>query len=206
MFVVTYNVTHHSGVFYGATSVVDGTRVADWLDLLTPVAVLGPLSVFLGSRRPGAKWWAVFAAAAFLYIQGHAIHLAANSVSNVIDPNDDAVATVHLWDEVVGHYEWYAGLYLALLAVVAALHRSVLPVNRWVLIGAGAISGLTWATNGLEGGTAIFSLVLAASGVAYLIVHRRGAALAVGAAGIVATLVLVVYGLWHGGFPQPSAL
>ena len=206
IFVVGYNVTHHSGLFYGSRPALDGTRLADWLDMLTPVAVLGPLLLCLVQVRPAAKWWAVFAGGVLLYVQGHGIHLAANSVSNVIDSGNAAADVVHLWDEVVGHYVWYAGAYLAMLAVVGALHDSELLVNRWALIGGGAVSGLTWATNGLEGGTAVFSLVLALGGVAYGTVHRRDAAVAVGVAGVVAALTLSAYGIWHAGFPQPSAL
>lgn len=206
VFVVTYNVTHHSGLFYGTGAAVEGSRLADWLDMLTPLVVLGPLFACLAHLRPAPRWWALFAVGAVLYAQGKGIHLAANSVSNVIAPDDPATDVVHLWDEVVGHFVWYSGAALAVIAVVGALHGSTLTVNRWLLIGGGAVCGLTWATNGLEGGTGVFSLVLAVAAVAYGVVHRAGLALSVGAAGIVATGILAVYGVVHTGFPQPSSL
>lgn len=66
--------------------------------------------------------------------------------------------------------------------------------------------GLTWATNGLEGGTAVFSLLCAVGAVALVDRERAGLSVALLAASTVAIIVLVAYGLAHGGFPQPSSL
>ena len=107
-------------------------------------------------RRPGGSppLWVVFGAGALAYASGHGIHLAANSVGNV-DPGP----TGHLWDEVVGHYIWFAGVAL----VVAALAVTMCDRPRAGVIGhvLAIAVGLTWATNAIGGGTVLFSLVIA---------------------------------------------
>ena len=58
------------------------TRVADWLDLLTPYAVVGCAAMVLrrASARPGQ--WALLGVGAVTFTLGHGLHLSANSVSN----------------------------------------------------------------------------------------------------------------------------
>ena len=65
--------------------------------------------------------------------------------------------------------------------------------------------GVTWATNGLEGGTAVASLLVAVGFVAWGWRHRTGSGLLLLAAYVPAVVILVGWGLAHGGFPQPSA-
>jgi hypothetical protein len=111
---------------------------------------------------------------------------------------------VHLWDEVMGHYLWYGGLYV----VVAALALAVPEPRggaRWPLA---ALFGLTMATNGIEGGTALLTLAVAVAFVLWA-VRRRSAVLT--AAWAVAALLLAGWGLYWGVadgrfFPQFSQL
>jgi hypothetical protein len=116
-----------------------------------------------------------------------------------------ATNLVHLWDEVVGHYIWYLGFVIVAGAVIGAL-RTVELEPGWVGVVGGLIVGSTWATNGLEGGTAVFSLVVASMALAYGWQFRQGIGQAVLASGMGAAVILVGYGLLHSGFPQPSAL
>jgi hypothetical protein len=87
------------------------------------------------------------------YASGHGVHLAANSVGNV-EPGP----TAHLWDEVVGHHVWYAGV----AGVLAALAMSMVGRRRPPIVGyLLAIGvGLTWASNAVGGGTEWFSLAV----------------------------------------------
>jgi hypothetical protein len=136
---------------------------------------------------------------AVAYASGHGIHLAANSIGNA---RGDA-APVHLWDEVVGHWLWYAGVAL----LVVALARAVAVRASPVALALALLTGLTWTTNALEGTTAVGSLVVAA-GLAGWGWRRRAAGtgrLLVVAFGLSA-LALASYGLWQGGFPAPSDL
>lgn len=207
-FVVGYNLMHHSG-FFGTAEVGRGTRFADWVDLATPFAVVLPLLWFLWSQRPAPRWWLVAAIGTILYVEGHGIHLSSNSIGNVA-ASDAAPArtldTIHVWDEVVGHYLWYAGLAVLVTACAASARGRTLGVPLPLLLLGGAACGLTWATNGLEGGTAIASLAVAAVALVPAVRRQGGLAPALAAAGATAFVILAAYGIVHGGFPQPSSL
>ena len=140
---VAYGVTHHLGLLPGGLGDAGGdTRWADWLDLLVPWAVVGPALAALAAADADRRGWLVGLSGALLYVQGHGIHLAANSISNA---RGDA-APVHLWDEVVGHLLWYGGFAVIVVALarcfaMSGLRRSVLTDVVAVL------TGVTWATN-----------------------------------------------------------
>jgi hypothetical protein len=207
-FVVSYSVMHHSGLF-GSAEVGAGTRIADWIDLATPLMVVAPLLWFLWLQRPRLRWWVVAALGSMLYVQGHGIHLSANSISNVVSSGDASQPirdTVHLWDEVVGHYLWFGGLAIVITACAASVRGRSLGVPRVALVAGGAACGLTWATNALEGGTAIASLAAGVIAVVPALRRDRGLAPALAAGGAAAAIVLVSYAIQHAGFPQPSSL
>ncbi|MEZ5408597.1 MAG: hypothetical protein R2761_11260 [Acidimicrobiales bacterium] len=206
LFLVGYNLGHHNSLL-GSAAGPDGTRMADWIDLLTPFVVVLPLLWFLWGQRPHRRYLLLAAVGGILYVEGHGIHLSANSIGNAaVDDGGTANGTTHLWDEVVGHYVWYLGLAVLLALCARAARGRSLGIPAPVLALGGAACGITWATNGLEGGTAVFSLGCAVGSVALVDRRRSGLSLAVLAAGGVATAVLLAYGVVHGGFPQPSSL
>jgi hypothetical protein len=128
-----------------------------------------------------------------VYVQGHGVHLAANSIGN--ERGD--IPPIHLWDEVVGHWVWYAGAAL----LVGALSRAVRLRPTPLALGLAAVTGLTWTTNALEGTTAVGSLLVA---IGFAVTGwRRGDRVLLVAFGTSAVLLLA-YGLWQGGFPAPS--
>jgi len=208
LFALGYNVAHHNSLF-GATDLAFGTRRADWIDLATPFLVLGPLAWFLSMNRPSQRVGITAAVGAIVYVEGHGIHLSSNSIGNAAtaETSTATLDVIHLWDEIAGHYIWYAGLALVIAScVVSTRARSIDVPPVLGAVGAG-LTGLTWATNGLEGGTAIFSLALAGSAIAAATLHPRwGLARPLLIAGSIAAAVLAGYGAIHGGFPQPSAL
>lgn len=196
-------VGQHLGALPGGLGSAGGSTLwVDWIDLLTPYAVVGSALAALASAGATRREWLVAGAGAIAYVQGHGIHLAANSIGNA---RGDA-APVHLWDEVVGHLIWYAGFALLVVALVPAARRARVPARPIGLLLAAGV-GLTWATNALEGGTAVASLVvaLALTGWGW---RRRddGAGRLLLAAFPLAVVVLLGWGLVHGGFPQPSEL
>lgn len=206
VFVVGYNLAHHNGLI-GSAGAVSGTRVADWVDLLTPLVVVLPLLCFLWAERVGKRAWLVAALGSIVYVEGHGIHLAANSVSNVVIGAPEVTTdVVHLWDEVVGHYVWYAGLAIVIAVCASGVRGRSLGVASPVLAVGGAVTGVTWATNGLEGGTAVFSLTCALVALVWAVRSDGGLRLALVAGGVVAAGILGAYGVAHGGFPQPSSL
>lgn len=170
---VAYAVLHHLGSLPGGLGEVGLARWADWLDLAVPVLVLGSSALALVAAGVSRRIWLAAALGGLLYAQGHGIHLAANSIGNV-DRSDVA----HLWDEVVGHLLWYAGV-----AVLLGCHAVVMagrPRSERVAPGAAVASvalalgvGLTWWTNAVGGGTTWFALPVAL-GLAWFGLRHRG--------------------------------
>ncbi len=211
---LAYAVFHHLGTWVGALGDVGGaaapgadpdrgvatTRWADWLDLLTPFALLVPAALALRAAGADRRSWWLLGTGVLLYVEGHGIHLAANSVGNVAPGR-----TAHLWDEVVGHHLWYLGWYL----VVAALARTV-GARPWPAVGRPAALalavavGATAGTNALEGGTVVLTGLAAAVAAAAGLRRRTTLAVWLVPAATVALLVLAGWGVWAGGFPQPS--
>ena len=197
---VAYNVLHHLGALPGGLGAAPGsTRWVDWLDLLTPYVVVGTALAALAAARTDRRGWALAAVGAVAYASGHGVHLAANSIANA---RGDA-APVHLWDEVVGHWLWYAGVAL----LVVALARAVAVEARLPALALAVLTGLTWTTNALEGTTAVGSLAVAAGLAGWGWQRRReGTGRLLLAAFATSALLLAGYGLWQGGFPAPSDL
>jgi hypothetical protein len=195
-----YAVLHHVGVALAPLGSVGPTRWADWVDLATPYAVLLPAAAALARARASRRAWALYLVGAVTYADGHGIHLSANSVGNVA-PGQPA----HLWDEVVGHYLWYAGISVvfAALAIVLARQHGPAGVGGYALA---ALVGVTHATNSLEGGTVVFGIVTAAVFAAWGWATRATLGRLLLVAYVTALLLLASYGLWQGGFPQPSEL
>ncbi|MGW4465428.1 hypothetical protein [Micromonospora sp. NPDC004704] len=200
VFALAYGLLHHLGGALGGLGTVGPTRWADWAELLVPYAVLVPAAVALAAGGARRTVWAVYLVGALVYAEGKGVHVAANSIGNVA-PGPAS----HLWDEVVGHYLWYAGAALVLGALAATFARSAPPhgIGGYLLA---LLVGLTHATNSLEGGTAVFGLVVAIVGCGWGWSTRAGLGRLLLVAYAPAVLVLVGYGLWHGGFPQPSEL
>jgi hypothetical protein len=184
---LAYSLCHHVGSLPdGLGGAGRGTRVADWLDLLTPFLVLTPALLALLAARPPRATYLWFALGSWLYATGHGLHLSANSIGNAA-PGE----TAHLWDEYVGHWTWYAGV--AVLVAVLASTMAGRPVPRhpvaWLLA---VTAGVTWGTNATGGEFTWAGLALAVVAVGWGARHRRdqGVLLAVAAvAGVVAVVV-----------------
>jgi uncharacterized membrane protein YagU involved in acid resistance len=199
-FAVTVVVGHHVGVIFRPLGAVGPTYWADWIDLAVPYAVVGLAAAVLVAARAERRAWVVFGLGGIVYVQGHGIHLAANSIGHF-----DVGDTEHLWDEVVGHYLWYGGLTVVVAALAVALQRRPLPRSRWG--GILAVSfGFTVFTNSVEGGTPVLGLAAAVAFIAWGARRReRMGWLLVPAYGV-ALVALVGWGLYWRGFPQFSEL
>jgi hypothetical protein len=199
VFALAYGLLHHVGAVVSPLGTVGVTRWADWAEMCVPYAVLLTAAAALVAGGADRRAWVVYLVGAITYAEGAGIHLAANSIANV-DPG----AAAHLWDEQVGHYLWYAGVALVITALALAFARRPLP-GRFGPYLLAALVGLTHATNSLEGGTAFFGALVAVLFCAWGWVTRAGLGRLLLVAYSLALLVLAGYGLWHGGFPQPSA-
>lgn len=178
------------------------TRWEDFVDLVTPYAVAGPALVVLARTRASRRLWTLALVGCGLFVQGHGLHLSANSISYASGEQPPA----YLWDEQVGHHLWFAGLVALLVAVVRAVRGRPLPAGRSAYVLA-LLVGATWAANVIEAGAAPFGAALAAGLVGY---GRRTRADLTGRLLVLAfglsLLLLGAYGLWRGGYPQFSEL
>lgn len=141
-----------AGTVFKPLGSIGSTRVADWIDLLTPFAVLGCAAMVLLRAGADLRQWALFACGGVMFTLGKGLHIAANSVSNVDDAAVAEAPIVHLWDEVASHYIWYSGLFLLLAALALTLRD-----HEGRLNGLGAVAGVlvavTLVNAYIEGGT-----------------------------------------------------
>jgi hypothetical protein len=199
-FAVAVIVGHHVGTIFKDFGALGDADWADWIDIAVPYLVLGAAAMVLRRAGVDRATWGLYWVGAILYTQGHGIHLSANSIGNVAPS-----PRVHLWDEVVGHYLWYAGWAL----VVVALGRALMTRERargytWYAVA--LLYGLTWMTNNVEGGTPVLGLAVAATFTLWGWIHRDRAGIHLFAAYGVALVLLVAFWVWQGGFPQFSEL
>lgn len=182
---VVVAVGHHLGTFLSPLGRVGDAQWADWVDLLLPWAVVATAGTALLSVPRRAQ--TAGAAGLVAYVQGHGIHLAANSIAQR-DPSD----TAFLWDELVGHAIWYAGLYLVLGALLVGSAVTTRPGPVRLLLS--VVVGTTLATNAI-GGHAVPLAVGASSVLAVLAWRRReGLAVDVLVMAVVALVSLAAYG------------
>lgn len=199
-FAVAVNIGHHVGVVSEPFGEIGTTRVADWIDLAVPYAVVGLAAAFLVAVDAPRRAWLVFGAGAIAYTQGHGIHLAANSIANV-----DSSSTIHLWDEVVGHYVWYGGLALVVAALALAAGDRRLATSPLAIVLA-VLFGFTVFTNSVEGGTPLLGIATGIVFVAWGLRRRDRLAWLLVPAYAVAVGALVGWGIYWRGWPQFSEL
>jgi hypothetical protein len=153
-----------------------------------------------------------------LFIDGHGIHLAANSIARYVKdvPGSEIYRAVYLFDEVISHFLWDGGVFLISLAlIVSAVKTKQSPLNQLqsslLLLGA-VLYGFTFTVNGIEGQTVIFTFPAAGIGCAlsfFLSLREKGEnqVLLFFLLGYFLSLILFAYwGIAHGGFPEFSEL
>ncbi|MDT7538470.1 MAG: hypothetical protein QOI82_2055 [Actinomycetota bacterium] len=205
-FALAVIIGQHAGVLFKPLgSAGRGTEWADWIDLLTPYAVIGTALLTLVAAGAERRAWLIAALGAVVYAEGHGIHLAANSVGNARGNGQP----VHLWDEVVGHYLWYAGLFLLVTAL--AMTMADRPRPGGAALPLAALVGLTTANNGIEGGTPYFSIAVSLAFVGWGWRHRRGSGLLLVTTYGVAAALMIAWGVYWAvaegrSFPQFSEL
>jgi hypothetical protein len=200
-----------AGTLFKPLGTVGQTRVADWVDLLTPFAVLGCAAMVLVAAAASRGQWVLLGVGGVTFTLGHGLHLSANSVSNVADPAVAAASIVHLWDEVISHWIWYTGLFLVMAALAWALRGRELAVGVVDQVVASLVA-ITVVNTYIEGATPWLGLVfLTTALVAGLRWRPDGVArllVVIGGAGLV---LLVAWGVfWYladgSVFPEFSEL
>ena len=156
-------VGHHLGTLLSPLGEVGDAQWVDWVDLVLPYAVVGTAGTALLAVPRSCQ--VAGAAGLVAYVQGHGIHLAANSIAQRA-PSD----TAFLWDELVGHAVWYAGLYVVIAALLVG--RAVASPPGPLRLALAVAVGVTFATNAL-GGHAVPLAVVACAVLAGLALRRR---------------------------------
>ena len=200
-----------AGTIFKPLGEVGVTRVADWVDLLTPYAVLGTAAAILLRAGATRAQWVWFGVGGVTFALGKGLHISANSVSNVADAVVAHASVVHLWDEVVSHVIWYSGLFIVVVVIGWTLRAVSFRVGVADLAVAGLVA-ITLVNNYIEGGQPVLGSVFLAV-LTVLAVRWRPAPvsrllLVVGALGLVLLLGWGMYWLVVDGsvFPQFSEL
>ena len=184
-----------------------GGSLGDWIDLATPFAVVGAAAlVVLGLGAWGAGLW-VAVAAGIAYVDGHGLHLAANSI-RAEEPAGEVERVAYFWDERFSHWEWHLGLLGLLVAFCLAEPWARPPVRgsfaQATLVA--ALLGFTLFTSTVEGQT-WWLLPPAASVLALWALWRPRPVLdACAGALVLACILLAGWAAWHRGVPEFSDL
>jgi hypothetical protein len=187
---------------------VAGEKAGDWIDLVTPFAVVATTVVALTSMaaRPPAVVLALIGVV--LYIDGHGIHLAANSIGHEA-LSGDAKNVTHFWDETFGHIEWHLGWMTLVAALVLAealsgRTRRLLPSSFGLAAATVGLLGLTLFTSTIEGGTWWLELVATGAIVSWAIAAPRPLLTTCASAFALAATLIGIWAAWHKGVPQFS--
>lgn len=187
---------------------------ADVLDLLTPL-ILIPLYwlLFRSSTGllPGRALVIGFLVLAGLWVEGQGMHLAANSISNLLGGGaTDVHDLVHFYDETLSHYLWHVGIVGLSVVLVLAVKSERQQVAWTPVVLAAVLYGVTYFLAINEGGTVPFGLPAAVLLVLWLAILKRRLALGhnlvafflIGHA--LALLLFLGWFVYWGGFPEFS--
>ena len=190
----------------------------DILDIITPI-ILIPLYWLLFQLVPGQLPRQVpmllFMALAGAWAAGQGMHLSANSIGHLLSSagGGDAYKLTHFYDEDLSHYLWHLGV-VGLSALI--LYRqwrysfSAPTEGLAATIVGGLIYGFTYVASVLEAGTAPlgvpFAIAVAFFGLIWGRKRFRQQPMTTFfvVAYTLATLLIIVWFIWHGGLPEPS--
>ena len=192
-------------VFHQAPSTFLGPDGEAAVDVLTPFAVVAASALLLIAAGATRAAVVVAVVAGTLYVHGHGVHLAANSIHNSGVEND----TVYFWDEHFSHIEavlgWFGLVAAGCLAERGAPRERRAPQRG--LLGLGAVLlGWTFFTSTVEGQTWWLTLGAAAGFGAWALREPRPLLRASAAAFALGAVLIGVWALMHGGVPEFSEL
>lgn len=194
----------------------------DVLDLLTPVVIV-PLYWLLFQirphRSPNQKETLVFLILTALWVEGHGMHLVANSIGHLTldNPNSEIKQLTFFYDEILSHYIWHLGLIG--MSVLLIYRQWQNPFTKQysslkIEITAGIIHGLTYFICVIESATTISGVPFALGVVMFtLIWGRRNLQQRLSQQPILtfffisyalACLLFLGWGLYWGGLPEFS--
>jgi hypothetical protein len=181
--------------------------LGDWIDLATPFAVVGAAALVLAGLGAWGAGLGLAVAAAIAYVDGHGLHLAANSI-RAEEPSGEVERVAYFWDERFSHWEWHLGLVGLVFAFCLAEPWARRPLRASALQ-SGLVAGLvgfTLFTSTVEGHT--WWLLPPAALVLFVWALARPRAVLGACAGalVVACILLAGWAAWHRGVPEFSDL
>jgi hypothetical protein len=205
-------VAHTAPALLGAWSAIPhhpvearvGAPPGDLLDLLTPFAVLGSAGLVLASLRARGWTLALAACAAVLYVDGHGMHLAANSIAADENLPHEAANRAYFFDERLGHIEWHLGWIGLIGALCLADRARPLPLETRVQAAIALVLGFTLFTSTVEGGTWWLELGAAGFFAAWGALDRRPLLVTTAAAFAAGAVLIGAWAAWQGGVPEFS--
>jgi hypothetical protein len=205
----------------------------DLLDFFTPFAVIAVASLLysricrIGSEPISSSGFPyrmpeiILGVGIILYVEGHGLHLSANSLARLFDrvQYPEFFNAVYFFDEIISHYVWDLGVFLISIALIFAssrIPRKSQSLQNFYLLCAGAtFYGFTIAVNGIEGQTVVFAIpaslvgVIVSAGERYKISRNfktKPVRLFFLVAYVISLLLFAYWGIRYSGFPQFSAL
>jgi hypothetical protein len=192
-------VFHHLPILAGPLGIHDA------VDLVTPFAVVGAALATLLSLRAPPRALLLALVGAILYVDGHGIHLSANSIGD--EPISGRARDVaHFWDEQFGHVWWHLGWFALVAAICLAEPGRGVRLSRGQTRAIVFLLGATLFTNTVEGGDWWLELAGAALFCAWALAARRAILTAFAGAFAFAAALIGIWVIWHGGEPQFSQL
>jgi hypothetical protein len=179
-------------------------EAADWIDLATPFAVVGASALLFRRGAPALVLFTVVVGV-LLYVSGHGIHLAANSI-DYERLTGDARDAAHFWDEEWGHVQWHLGWFVLIFGFCLAEQARPVTVERPLGALAALLLAATLFTSTVEGGTWWLELAATSVFVPWALRARRPLLSAFAAAFALCALAIGGWALWHGGVPEFSDL
>jgi hypothetical protein len=194
-------------------------RWGDVLDLFTPVLLLPLYWLVLRQTRDSSPgfWSALaFVLLAALWAEAQGIHLAANSIGHLLvdTAGEPSGQLAHAFDEVLSHYLWHVaivGLSVLFLVRERLACKRTDAAHPCVIGAAGVLYGVSFFLIVDEGQTVPLGLPFALGIVAWGLVrgrhHLKQHPLTfLIATYLVASILLVGWGLYWRGFPEFSSL
>ncbi len=191
-------------VFHQLPSILFTDRIEAAVDVLTPFAVTAStVAVMLALGAPRVATLAAVVAGV-LYVHGHGVHLAANSIHNEGAGGD----VVYFWDERFSHIEAVLGWFGLVAAICLAEReaRSPRAHSATALAVAAVLLGWTFFTSTVEGQTWWLELPAAALFCLWALRAPRPLLRAVAGAFAIGAALIAVWAIWHGGVPEFSDL
>jgi len=206
-------------VFHQNFPLKSGIELGDALDIVTPFAVFGLVWLLVrrtvGEVRGAAAL--VLLLIAVIWSQGQGMHLASNSIGHQFSESEGGAAfdLVHFYDEVLSHYVWWVAiLALPVYLLVLMFRDRTLSSGGSPLaaLPAAAVFGSIMGVDALE--SAVVPMALPAfAAIAGLATYLFGSAPRLrgvelfaftGASAVIALGVLLGWGVYYGGWPEPS--